>query len=259
MKRLIKYICQAALVLAGFAACETDNLEGPNASIKGTIYDHNNKPLQTEQGSGNMKIRYIELSWKEEVVSPRDLNVKIDGTYENSKMFAGTYLMHPYQGGFYPPDSAEMKTVEIKGTATVDFQVTPYLEVEWVNEPVIVHIREKEHPNYANNPSANYPEGDYFQASAKFSLVGKTGKTHPGVQYGRFFVSNTHFAADNNKLAEYSRELSFNNADAEKIITFTADQPVKYTGMTFYFRIGFKCNDADKKYNYTSVKEIKVL
>jgi hypothetical protein len=242
----------------GFVACEIDNLEGPDVSIKGTIYDHNGKPLQTEQGSSNMKIRYLELSWKEEVVSPRDLNVKMDGTYENSKMFSGTYLMYPYQGAFYPLDSVDMKTVEIKGATIIDFQVTPYLEVEWVNEPEIVHIQVGEHPNYANNPNANYPEGDYFQASARFKIVDKEGKTHPGVQYGRFFVSNTHFVADNNKLAEYSRELSFTSDKAEQTILFTADLPIKYSGMTFYFRIGFKCNDSDKKYNYTNVEEISV-
>jgi hypothetical protein len=257
MKKIIKYVCLVVFTFC-FTACEIDNLEGPNASVKGTVYDQNGKPLQTEQGNGNMKIRYIEQSWKEEVTSPRDLNVKLDGTYENSKMFAGTYLMYPYQGGFYPLEEADYKTVELKGATTVDFQVTPYLEVEWVDEPKVVHIAANAHPNYDNNPSANYPEGDYFQASVKFKIVNKEGKTHPGVQYGRFFVSSTHFAADNNKIAEYSRELGFKNEDAEKIITFTADMPVKYTGITFYFRVGFKCNDADKKYNYTDVKSINV-
>jgi hypothetical protein len=250
MKMQIKYFCLAA-VMAGLFSCEIDNLEGPNASIKGTIYDHNGKALQTEQGGGNMKIRMTELSWKEEVVAPRDLNVKMDGTYENSKIFAGKYLIHPYQGAFYPLDSAEMKTEDISGSATVDFTVTPYVDVEWVSRPAVVHINAGEHPNYANNPSANYPAGDYFQASVRFNIVNKDGQNHPGVQYGRFFVSNTHFVADNNKLGEYSRELAFTNANAGTVITFTADQPVKYTGMTFYLRVGFKCNDVDKKYNYT--------
>ena len=252
MKKIIKYFCLAAALMGGLASCEIDNLDAPDVTIKGTIYDHKGVPLQTENGKGNMKIRIRELSWKEKVVTPRELNVMMDGTYINTKQFPGTYLVHPYQGAFYPLDSTEMKTVELDGVTTVDFNVTPYLEIEWVTEPQIVTLAEGEHPD-------KKPAGQYFKASAKFKLVTKEGKTHPGVQFGRLFVSNTHFVADNNKISEYyNREDAVNNSKEGQVITFVSTQAVKYTGMTYYFRIGFKCNDADKKYNYTDVKTIVV-
>ena len=251
MKKTIKYFCLVVLA-ACFTACEKDNLDGPDAVIQGTIYDHNGNPLQTEQGNSNMKIRTVELSWKEDVVTPRDLNVKMDGTYQHNKMFSGTYLMHPYQGPFYPLDSADMKTVEIRGNTKVDFEVTPYLEVEWVEEPKVVTLADGEHPD-------GKPAGNYFRASAKFKRVMKQGKTYPGVQFGRLFVSNTHYVADNNKISEYfNREVAITDAQEGQTITFVSTQAVKYTGMTYYFRIGFKCKDADKKYNYNDRKEVRV-
>ncbi|MDC7218198.1 MAG: DUF5000 domain-containing lipoprotein, partial [Spirochaetales bacterium] len=111
---------------------------------------------------------------------------------------------------------------------------------------------EGEHPD-------GKPGGLYFKASARFTLVNKEGVEHPGVQFGRMFVSNTHFVADNNKISEYyNQEMAVTNSQEGDVITFVSTQAIKYVGMTYYFRIGFKCNDADKKYNYTDVKTIEV-
>lgn len=46
-----------------FGACEIDNYDGPNAHIKGNIFDHNGNLLRTEQGGNNMRIKMEELSW----------------------------------------------------------------------------------------------------------------------------------------------------------------------------------------------------
>ncbi len=256
-KIIIKCVCVLSIIV-GFSACEMDNLEAPDAGITGTIYDQNGVPLQLEQGKGSGHIRMTELSYKDkagvEVVTPQELNLQIDGTFRNEKLFAGTYLMHPFKGPFYPLDSTEMKTVELKkGSVTnVDFTVTPYLEIEWVGEPEIVQYGEGEHPN-------GKPAGKYFKASAKFKMIYKDGAVHPGVLAGTFCVSNTQFASASNRIGDYyGTDFSVTNALEGETITFVAQRSIEFYGQDYYFRIGFKCKDQDQKFNYTTIKKMTV-
>lgn len=255
--KIIKYI-SLVTVLVGFSACEIDNLDAPDARIIGTIYDHNGIPLQLEQGKGSGHIRITELSYLDktgvEVVTAQELSLKVDGTFRNDKLFAGTYFMHPYRGPFYPLDSLEMKTVVLKGgsTTNVDFTVTPYLEVEWVEEPKIVEYEEGEHPN-------GKPAGKYFKASAKFKLVEKEGVAHPGVLAGTFCVSNTHYASAGNRTGDYyGSDFSVTNSQEGETITFVAQRDIEFYGQDYYFRIGFKSKDTDQKFNYTTIKKLTV-
>jgi hypothetical protein len=266
MKKTIKYFYLAGLML-GLFACEMDNLEGPTAAIKGTIYDHNGAPLQLEQGKGSGSIRMTELSWLEkkdvEIVTPQELNLKNDGTYQNDKLFAGTYLIHPFKGAFYPLDSVEMKTITLKGgsTTSVDFNVVPYLEIEWVGDPEIVTFNTGEHPD-------NKPAGEYFKASAKFKLVYKTitdengvkvTLPHPGVLAGTFCVGNTHFVSAGSRIGDYfSTDFAVTNAQEGLTITFIAKRDIEFYGQDYFFRIGFKSKDLDQRFNYTTVKKLSV-
>ncbi|KAA6302209.1 MAG: hypothetical protein EZS26_001569 [Candidatus Ordinivivax streblomastigis] len=261
---LVQYLSLAALMF-GTMACEMDNLEAPAAAITGTLYDHNGLPLQIEQGKGAGSIRITELSWlnKEEVVTSQELNVKFDGSYRNDKLFAATYLIHPYKGAFYPLDSVEMKTIVLKNgaTAQVDFNVTPYLEVEWASEPEIVTYAEGQHPD-------GKPAGKYFKAEATFKRVYKTVTNeageevmlpHPSVKGGTLCVGNTHFVSANNRLGDYySTDISVTNTQEGQTIRFIAKRDVEFSGQEYYLRIGFKSNDTDQKYNYTTVKHISL-
>ena len=47
------------------------------------------------------KIRIWERSYSLKP-EPQDLAVKADGTYKNTKLFAGTYNMLPYNGAYWP-------------------------------------------------------------------------------------------------------------------------------------------------------------
>ena len=99
-----------------------------------------------------VKIQITELSYaggdESVVVTNQNLNMRQDGSYSNSKLFAGTYRMLPLEGAFYPYD-AEGETVELRNGKMTEcnFTVTPYLELEWVDEPLsLIHISEPTRP-----------------------------------------------------------------------------------------------------------------
>jgi len=136
IKKII-YFLSAAIFVLSINSCEKDNYAGPDASIEGQILDHNGNPLQLDQGQGSMKIKMEELSWITEkggqAITPTYLAVKQDGSYMNSKIFSGKYKMTPIEGAFYPYN-IEGDTVDISGSVSKSFTVTPYQTVEWVTE-----------------------------------------------------------------------------------------------------------------------------
>ena len=138
-----KYLIGIIVLIGGIlAACEKDNYDAPEAGVYGQIVDHNGKIFQTAMGQGSMKIQITELSYaggdESVVVTNQNLNMRQDGSYSNSKLFAGTYRMLPLEGAFYPYD-AEGETVELRNGKMTEcnFTVTPYLELEWVDEPYV--------------------------------------------------------------------------------------------------------------------------
>ncbi|MDR0349113.1 MAG: DUF3823 domain-containing protein, partial [Tannerella sp.] len=104
MKILGKYIV-SLLCCVLVASCEIDNYDAADATIQGTLYDHNGEPLQVNQGSGYIRMR--EVSWAKDTttfVGNQTLKVQQDGTYRHTKWFSGEYRMMPYAGNFYPYD-----------------------------------------------------------------------------------------------------------------------------------------------------------
>lgn len=101
MKKLLAYI---TIIVGCFmtASCEIDNYEAPDVTIQGTIYDHNGQPLQVDHGVSYIRMR--EISWGDgnNYIGNRSLKIQQNGTYRNTKQFAGEYLMLPYNGNFYP-------------------------------------------------------------------------------------------------------------------------------------------------------------
>ena len=77
---------------------------------------------------------------------PQYLNVNMDGTYINTKIFASTYEVLA-EGPFVPLVQTDSqgnitgdntkKNVKIKGTKEGNFQVEPFLKVSWSDEPYL--------------------------------------------------------------------------------------------------------------------------
>ena len=265
MKKILKYFSLITVSLV-LVSCEIDNYDGPDAQLEGRIIvkgtgdpNFDGKNLQTTQGGGNMTIRMIETSWtKSESVTARDINVMQDGTYRNLKLFSGSYKIYPYNGPFYPYTEDEYKDVQlVKGNTSLDMEVMPYLNVEWVEEP---HVIEQPVPD--SNPVVI---GKYITAKAKFKVNRKTVNGNvitPSVSYGRMYIGTSIYPT-NTAVGDYSQDIAYSNTDENQVITFISRRHMLYDNITLYVRVGFRCrvdapNGITDKFNYTSVIQVKV-
>ncbi|GHT61569.1 hypothetical protein AGMMS50239_12750 [Bacteroidia bacterium] len=146
MKKTALYI--VSLVLLSFTSCdlfELDNYKEPAETLQGEVVDiATGDPVLTDQGSEGIRVRLTELSW-EGNVTPQDFNCMSDGTFQNTKLFKGTYNIR-IDGPFIPlirensdgvPLADETQTTEIKGVKKVRFEVQPFLKIEWIGEPTV--------------------------------------------------------------------------------------------------------------------------
>jgi hypothetical protein len=222
--------------LAAFTSCEVDNYALPDATITGTVIDaKTGKGLVTEQPNG-FQIRHEQISWSD-TPSPLYFWGRADGTYTNTKMFAGTYKITPYNGAFVIP---EAQTVELKsGSSTqVDFTVTPYLSFGNVS---IVKVGSTVEVT--------------FTISKNVSDATLNG-------YRVFATSKTPYVGNNTNCYETSVSTG-EVALTEDML----DKPIKETlsgftsGKTYYIRVGARVNAADGhnpsfRYNMTEIVSI---
>ena len=231
MKIVNKYIVIVLCCLFA-VSCEIDNYDGPDATIKGTLYDHNGNPLQVNQGSGYIRMR--EISWAkgdpDKFIGNQTLKVQQDGTYQHTKWFSGEYRMLPYSGNFFPYDDEKLDTddageiVKISGTTTKDFTVTPYLTIEWVKKPTVV-------------------AGNYLECSVRFKRNQKAGYAMPDVREAYLRVSRSVNASAHNGELYPNRFVLTNSMEGEEI-TFRTTIPLKYTGIDYWIRVSMNCQTA---------------
>lgn len=149
MKRIVKNIAAIAAAVMAASSCslfELDNYEEPKETIQGSVVDvATGDPVLTDQGSEGIRVRLTELSYGDNVDHNPDFYCRPDGTFQNTKIFKGTYNIR-VDGPFIPivretsdgiPIADESITTDIKGTKKVEFQVHPFLKVEFVGEPQV--------------------------------------------------------------------------------------------------------------------------
>jgi hypothetical protein len=130
----IKHIVLSFLLIAAFASCEEDdNYPAPAETFKGSIVDaETGEPFQTAIGNTGVRIKLMEYSWSA-TPTPYYMNAMMDGQFNNNKIFKGEYGITP-EGAFVP--LAEER-VQIAGTVEKNYEVEPFLRIEWVGEPVV--------------------------------------------------------------------------------------------------------------------------
>jgi hypothetical protein len=152
MKKIVFYSLICALL--SFSSCDLfkiDNYDEPAETLWGEVVDvATGERVLTDQGSEGIRVRIDELSWTgSETPSHFDFNCMPDGTFQNTKIFKGTYNIR-VDGPFIPivrentagvPLADESQTVDIKGVTKVKFEVQPFLNVEWVGEPTVTNGR----------------------------------------------------------------------------------------------------------------------
>lgn len=132
-----------------FTSCdvfELDNYEEPKETIIGEVVDSKTgERILTDQGSEGIRVRMTELSWGDNVEHNPDFYCKSDGSFQNTKIFKGTYNIR-IDGPFVPivredergvSIANDTKTLDIEGTINVKFEVQPFLKVEFVDYPTV--------------------------------------------------------------------------------------------------------------------------
>lgn len=228
MNKIIFCLFSAILVVL-VASCElleVDTYSTPDATLKGSLKDASGNPFITQQPNG-FKIRLIE----EGSSQPRDFWGKPDGTFFNSKIFEGTYKIVPTEGAFFSVDTVRM---EISGTTTIDFEITPYLTIN----------------------ASIAAEGSNLKATYTIEKAPGTGK----IQNSRLLVNKWNPNVGMNYSDENTvRDLS-NTSDATIVQTEYIDQIDDYleSGVTYYARIAVLADNPAGKYNFSAVQEIIV-
>lgn len=243
MKKILLYGF-TGLMLSAFTACsDIDNYDGPNAAMNGTVADKTSTS-NFLTGQGEFSIRIWEKSWSDNP-TPQDIPVKQDGTFNDTKLFSGTYDVQPYGGPFWP---IERQTgVKLSGTLNMNFEITPYLHIVDVTHKL---------------------EGTNLKLTCR--LQAPVTENLPRVLDIRPFVSLTQFCGDGSKIDEYAKNqyrIEVNNnwwdgvgdmATGQGTQTYTLpDLPLK-SGRTFYVRIGARVDDTYKKYNYSDIIKVEV-
>ena len=143
--RILAYV----VLLAVTTSCSLfaiDNFEEPKETIKGTVVDvKTGEPVLTEHNGGGIRVRLTELSYGDNVEHNPDFYCREDGSFQNTKIFECRYNVR-IDGPFVPLYREDQDgnliedctvTTDIKGVCTVNFEVQPFLKVEFVGEPSV--------------------------------------------------------------------------------------------------------------------------
>jgi hypothetical protein len=265
-----KIIYSAIIFLAALAlnSCEIDNYPSPQETLKGKVVDTATGDLVlTDQGSEGTRIRLRELSWSEtEAPSPFDFYCMKEGIFQNTKIFKGHYNVR-IDGAFIPlvrintqgdTIADESKYIDIKGGVTeVEFEVQPFLKLEWVGEPTVSNGQITAKLRITRGVS---PE-DF---RAKVEPMGGYSDDMLNVTDVRLFVSQVPFVGYREWDARYSNELNYAGNDFDSLlgetITITSIGEIP-AGRTVFIRAAARINYATeniRRHNYNEAIKVEI-
>ena len=233
-----KTILLLSFACALIACSKIDNYDAPNATLRGEVIDsYTGQPLLSEQPQG-FYIRYKELSDKYPDAIYRSFWGKADGSFNNTKLFATTYEVFPYDGAFYQPE-AQKVTLESNGTVEVKFSVTPYLavtesKVEFDQSAKVLH--------------ASFVLRRPEQSAAKPAKAFVALTWNPNVSY---------YCHGDSGISGNLVMRSVSETDLGVRISFDVDCSKLSTGHTWYVRLGCISNKNNNRANYSEVFSFK--
>jgi hypothetical protein len=268
MKRILFYI--AVILAFSLSACDLfklDNYPEPAETLQGEVVDvATGEPVLTDQGSEGIRVRLTETSWGTNVTPNPDFFCRPDGTFQNTKLFKGTYNIR-IDGPFIPlirddergiPLANETQDMEISGVTKVMFEVQPFLKVEWVGEPTVSNGRITARVRVARAVTAEAfrekiePMGGYTSAFLNVTDV-------------QLFVSTSSSVGFRAKDERWTGQLEYTGA------TFPLGQTIPIqsigtipSGRTVFIRAAARINydtpqgSGTRRYNYNEALEVMI-
>lgn len=227
-KRLFISFLSLSLMLV--SCSEIDNYSEPEETLTGKLIDKvTGETLITEQPNG-FRVRLTEISWSY-TPQPEYFWGKSDGTFKNTKIFAGTYEVTPVEGAFF---DVEPRSVEIKGKVDLTFEVIPFLSVDVVK---------------VERPTAETIEVSY---KINRSQVGDK------ILDSRVFVSTNPNVGSNIVDASLSPLRDLSTINDEEILSKTYVEKIEgiNPNKTYYVKIGARTNNANKRYNFSKTYKL---
>lgn len=229
-----------AAVLMPVSCIEVDNFEEPEAHFTGRIID-STTGLNLLADQGECRVRIFEKSYSLNP-GPQDIPLKQDGTFNNKRLFNGTYDIVP-EGAWWPQDTVRLGIG--RNTVTKDFEVTPYLTLF--------------------DFKAELQDGKLVM-SCRIDAPIKEGL--PQIMDIRPFLSLNQFCGAGNCIAAYSSLDEYKQSIMktwDKLDKLEDGKSKVYTfnvfvkpGYTYFVRMGARVKDTFQKYNYTGIIKIEV-
>lgn len=224
-------ILMLLLIVVLTMSCEKlDNYDDPKERLTGRLTDQmTGDALITEQPNG-FRIKMSEISWSDNP-EPEYFWGKADGTFNNTKIFAGTYEITPVEGAFFP---VEAQILEIKGTVEIEFKVIPYLSV-----------------SVADIKRINDETIEITYTIARKQIGDK-------ILDSRVFISTNPNVGTNILDNDLSPLKDLKDIPDEEILQTTFKETIKgfVKGKTYYVRVGARTDNANKRYNFTKVIKV---
>jgi hypothetical protein len=111
-----------AILITG---CGKDNYEEPTSTLTGRIV-YQGESLQLKGSNESVRIQLFQEGY--DFRSPLDIFVSQDGSF-SAKLFDGHYKLVTRDGNGPWLNSRDTTEVELKGTTSVDLEVTPYFTI----------------------------------------------------------------------------------------------------------------------------------
>jgi hypothetical protein len=228
MKRIISYYLLAGALF--LSSCELDNYEAPDRVLDGKVVDASTgEPIQTRQPDG-IKIRLIEEGTTDPV--PYDFWAKADGTFRNTRIFAGKYKIQALQGPF-DETTSELLTIDMGQNQNLTLKVNPFVRLAEVSV---------------------VKSGDGIKATYKIAPTSNGKKIVRSMLI--CYTSPILHENTSGKLASPTNTLSGRTNDDIAAATFVDEIKGLKAGETYYARVAVLAENSLNRYNYSPIIKI---
>lgn len=129
MKRIFKFSSVIMLLSLMLAACGKDNYEAPESTLTGRLV-YNGTQIQVRGTGEAVQLQLYQRGWQKS--DPISVFVTQDGSF-TAKLFDGTYYLVTRDNNGPWVNTRDTMQIELKGTASVDVNVTPYFTISGEN------------------------------------------------------------------------------------------------------------------------------